>query len=271
MERDLRFFPADPNHARTLSCEQIEQFNEQGFLVPFTIFEGEQVQTNRQYFENLMDQVLQADDGRDAYSINGYQSTCRGLYDLCVNEKILDLVEDIIGPDIVCWGAHYFCKLPGDMKQVSWHQDAVYWPLTPSKTVTAWLAIDDSDRENGAMRVIPGTHRRGPLEKRKTESEDNNVLTETIIDPDQYGPPASLEMKAGQISLHSDLLVHGSEPNPSTRRRGGLTIRYCSTDVRGEWNDRSIICRGNDPSGHWTDIPRPTTDDPRPRDWQAAG
>ena len=77
--------------------------------------------------------------------------------------RLVAYIRDLVGPDIVCWGTHYFCKLPHDNRQVAWHQDCYYWPLTPTRTVTAWLAIDDSDLENGRMQFVTGSHRIGAV------------------------------------------------------------------------------------------------------------
>ena len=104
-------------------------------------------------------------------------------------------------------------------------QEASYWPLTPSKTVTVWLAIDDADEENGAMEIIPRSHLHGQLPFEESTIEENNVLRQTVRDAMVYGDaPVSFAMRAGQMSLHSDLLLHGSAPNPSNRRRCGLTM-----------------------------------------------
>jgi len=88
---------------------------------------------------------------------------------------------------------------------------------------------------------------------RDSSPEEHNVLHFTVDDVGQYGQERALILKAGEASLHSDMLLHGSPPNPSQRRRCGLTLRYCSLDVRVEngWNQSSIIIRGEDPSGHW--------------------
>ena len=153
-----------------------------------------------------------------------------------------------------------FAKLPGDPKRVSWHQDASYWPLTPSTVVSAWLAIDDTDVANSAMHVIPGSHHHAQLTFRDSTATENNVLVQTVDNTAGYGdPPVALEMRAGQISLHSDWILHGSEPNRSNRRRCGPAMRYLSTDVRAYngWNANSIWCRGTDPTSHWANHPRP--------------
>ena len=116
-----------------------------------------------------------------------------------------------------------------------------------SRTVTVWLAIDDADAENSAMEFIPGTHRLGHL--KFNQAAGPAVLNQEIENATQYGEPVVDELKAGEISLHADMLAHGSPPNRSDRRRGGLTIRYCPTTVRSTagWNTNSIIVRGSDP------------------------
>jgi len=127
---------------------------------------------------------------------------------------LLVAVEDILGPDLVFWGTHCFNMNPGDDKQVAWHQDAVYWTLSPSKTVTAWVAIDDVGVDNGAMRVIPGSHLTGPLPLRVSEPAENNALWLTCDGISGFAAAIPLEQKAGQVSLHSDLLLHDPRPTP---------------------------------------------------------
>ena len=147
MKRDLRFFPADNENPAKLARDQVEQFNEKGFIFPLDLFAPEEAEANRVYFDDLMERASAV--GHNSYSINGWQKHCAGIYDLVMEPRILDYVEDLLGPDLICTMTHYFCKEPGDVKQVAWHQDASYWPLTPSKVVTVWLAIDDADEENG--------------------------------------------------------------------------------------------------------------------------
>jgi ectoine hydroxylase-related dioxygenase (phytanoyl-CoA dioxygenase family) len=172
------------------------------------------------------------------------------------------LVTDLLGQDVVAWGSHFFCKMPGDGKAVAWHQDASYWPLSPSKAVTVWLAIDDADRGNGCMRFLAGSHPFGHLTYRPSDSAEHNVLNQTIDDAERYGTPVDVELKAGEVSLHSDLLLHGSEANHSDRRRCGLTLRYCAAEVRAGlgWNAKGVHVSGSDPSGHWANRARPETE-----------
>ncbi|MCX5659974.1 MAG: phytanoyl-CoA dioxygenase family protein [Planctomycetota bacterium] len=268
--RLLRFFPASGENLRRLTREQVRHYNVRGYVKPLSIYTPEQADFNRARFDTLLDEIARANDGRDAYSINGYQAQVASIWDIIVHPVILDFVQDILGPDFVAWGTHYFCKMPGDPRHVPWHQDASYWPLTPSRTVTAWLAIDDADADNGAMKVIPGTHVHGHLPFENAKPDEKVVLHQKVLGVERFDPPEYIDLKAGQISLHSDMLVHGSDPNLSSRRRCGLTIRYAACDVRSTagWNKNAIICRGTDPSGHWGNIPRPTTDSSMAMAWQ---
>ncbi len=258
LERDLSFRPVDNPAPRHLSSEQIRHFNERGFIFPLEVFTADEIAAHRAYFNGLMERA--AAKGWNSYSINGWHLRCPESYDLIVEPRILDYVQDLLGENLICWGTHYFCKEPGGTRRVSWHQDASYWPLTPSRTVTVWLAIDDADEANGAMKVIPRSHLLGQIAFEHSRPEEHNVLGQTVVDPEQYGDtPVSIELKAGQMSLHSDLLVHGSEPNPSDRRRCGLTMRFVPPEVRAlsGWNRNAVICRGSDPAGHWPHNPRP--------------
>lgn len=258
LERIIQFFPVENNAPKTLSQAQIQQFNQVGYLCPLEVYTDQEIADHRRYFDTLMNKTISA--GKDAYSINGWHSKSAEIYDLVTNKQILDYVQDLLGQDLICWGTHYFCKLAGDPKQVSWHQDASYWPISPSKTVTVWLAIDDSDMGNGAMQVIPGSHRHGQIAFEHSTAEEKNVLGQTVDQAETYGDPAvAFEMKAGQISLHSDLLLHSSAPNTSQRRRCGLTMRFVPPEVKAltGWNGNAIVARGSDNSGHWINQPRP--------------
>lgn len=261
LQRDLRFFPLGVAQPRTLSTAQIAHYNQRGFVAPIDIFDADEIGEIRAYFDWLLPRALAA--GWNSYEITNWHKHCRGVWDIVTEPRILDYVEDLLGPTIIARHSHFFAKLPGDGKRVSWHQDASYWPLSPSKVVTAWLAIDDVDEENAAMQVIPGSHLHAQLPFRSSDETEQNVLDQTVDSPERYGePPVTLALRAGQISLHSDWILHGSEVNRSKRRRCGLALRYLSSDVRAfnGWNQHSVVCRGDDPSGHWANHPRPATE-----------
>ena len=258
IDRQLAFFPARNERPQRLSHSQLEQFNACGYLTGIRVFPDAEIAAIRRRFDSLLERVLA--NGRDSYSISSAHLAYADAYDLLTDERIVAYVSDVLGPDIVGWGCHYFCKMPHDGKHVDWHQDATYWPLTPSKTVTVWLAIDDADRGNACMRFVPGSHLRGPLPFEVADDE-STVLNQKVRGVDEFGPPVNNELRAGEISLHSDLLLHGSEANDSDRRRCGLTLRYCAADVSAylDWNLKGVVVKGSDRAGHWANPPRPPT------------
>jgi non-haem Fe2+, alpha-ketoglutarate-dependent halogenase len=260
LERDLRFHPCNNPAPGTLTPEQISAFNRDGYLKPLRIFSLDEIADIRVYFDDLLARTLAA--GGNSYSISTAHLSHGKVYDLLTHPRIVARLADLLGPDVIAWGSHFFCKMPGDGKRVSWHQDASYWPLTPSKAVTAWLAIDDALVENACMRYIPGTHLQGHLTYTLREDDESNVLNQTVENAARFGDPVEVELAAGEMSLHSDLLLHGSEPNRSARRRCGLTLRYCPADVRAGlgWNAKGVIVSGRDASGHWVNPPRPPCD-----------
>ena len=260
MQRDLRFHPCANNHPQTLSRDQIDCFNREGYLAPLAVLSADEIDDVRQYFDRLLERVLAT--GGDSYSISTAHLNYGRVYDLLTDARIVALVKDLLGENVVAWGSHFFCKMPHDGKTVAWHQDASYWPLTPSKAVTVWLSIDDADRENACMRFLAGSHVYGHLTFRASDAEEHNVLNQTIENAEQYGRPVDNILAAGELSIHSDLLLHGSEANDSDRRRCGLTLRYCAADVRAgmQWHEKGVIVAGCDPSGHWADPARPAED-----------
>jgi non-heme Fe2+,alpha-ketoglutarate-dependent halogenase len=259
---DLSFRPAPEVPGRRLTAAQIAHYNREGFVQPFDIFPPAEIARIRGYIDRLMTDMGEA----GGYGINCYQGRLAGLWDIATDPRILDHVEDIIGPDIICWASAVLSKRPQDPKRVPWHQDASFWSLSPARTVTVWLAIDDADEANSAMQFIPRTHAMGALATASTDGEA--VFHKGTADAETLGTPFTNSLRAGQISLHADMLVHGSGPNRSDRRRCGLTLRYCPPEVRitdPVWarGVEAIICRGGDPSGHWRHTPRPDNDDIR--------
>jgi ectoine hydroxylase-related dioxygenase (phytanoyl-CoA dioxygenase family) len=257
IERDLRFHTLGVENPLALKREQIATFNRDGFLKGIRIFNEKEIAAHRCFFDGLLERVIAA--GGDSYSISTAHLKYPEVYDLLASPQVVAVVKDLLGENVIGWGSHYFCKMPRDGKRVSWHQDASYWPLTPSKTVTVWLAIDDADTENACMRFIPGSHLYGHLTWRLSEEDEDNVLNQTIAEVERFGEPVDDVLRAGEISIHSDLTLHGSEANDSDRRRCGLTLRYCASDVRAYlgWNAKGIVVSGVEPDGHWANPPRP--------------
>jgi phytanoyl-CoA hydroxylase len=150
---------------------------------------------------------------------------------LVSHDRLLDIAEQFIGPDIALFATHYICKPPHTGQPVLWHQDGAFWPLEPMEVVTLWLAITDSSPDNGCLRVVPGTHTGELGGLRESTSVDNVLGAEIDRDVDE-ADAVDLVLRPGDVSVHHPSIVHGSAPNTSDRWRRGLTIRYIPTSTR---------------------------------------
>jgi hypothetical protein len=179
---------------------------------------------------------------------------------LISDDRLLDIAELFVGPNIALFASHYLCKMPHEGQAVLWHQDGSYWPLEPMEVVTLWLAVDDSLPENGCMRVIPGTQGMD-LQKLRPRKDVPNVLS-SEIDPALVDESRAVDVivRAGGVSVHHPNLIHGSNANVSTKRRCGLTIRYIPTSTRivskEQWPS-AFLLRGEAVSSVNTYLPRP--------------
>ncbi|QDT04408.1 Phytanoyl-CoA dioxygenase (PhyH) [Rubripirellula lacrimiformis] len=260
VERDIRFFPSKNETPAVLERDQIEAWNRDGYLGPLDVYDPESISDIRSYFDSLLAQAIA--EGRDSYSISSAHLKHGRVWDMLTNDRIVGYVSDLLGEDVIGWGAHFFCKMPGDGKSVDWHQDCSFWPLTPTKAVTVWLAIDDSTMENGCMEVFNGSHQHGLIDFEVSDGEAGNVLDQSVKNPEKYGTLRQTPIQAGQISIHSDLLVHGSAPNRSPNRRCGLTLRYCPADVTAYlgWNAKGVSVKGSADKSMWPGAARPSND-----------
>lgn len=257
LPREIGFVPAENESPVHLSTDQIAEYNREGYLLPFDGLDERESAELRAFFDGVLAAFVEL--GRDSYSINTAHLRFARIYELVAHPAIVGPVSDLLGPNVVAWGSHFFCKMPHDGKRVAWHQDSTYWPLSPTKTVTVWLAIDDADPENANMRFIPRSHGHGLIDYDKSD-DDRDVLNMVIDNPEQYGgDPVDVALKAGQFSMHSDQLLHGSEANESDRRRCGLTIRYAAADVKAwyGWDQKGIVVKGEDANGNWLNAPSP--------------
>ena len=184
--------------------------------------------------------------------------------DMALDEDLVELVSGVLGEDIVMWGAQLFCKPGTDGMEVPMHQDGQYWPIRPLATCTLWLAIDASDRSNGCLEVLPGSHRDQVHYSHRVEDRADVVLNQAVDDTRLIEcVPECIALVPGQLSLHDVWLVHGSRANRSGRRRAGFTVRYMPTtsvmrrDIEipfagylVNWSGKPIwLARGRDVSG----------------------
>lgn len=174
------------------------------------------------------------------------------LWDLVHHPAILDPVEQLLGPDLLCWAAGFFDKQPGTPQHVTWHQDATYWGLSRPEALTAWVAFTPSLAANGCMRVSPGSHHRLLPH---VDTRDNDVMLpgrERIVETVDEDEAVDIILRPGEMSLHDVRLVHGSRANASDQRRCGFAIRYIPADVAatGPARATATLVRGRD-HGHF--------------------
>ena len=237
---------------KRLSDAQKRFYDDNGYLIGLPpVFRPAEV---RHMNEGLKELMKLLHPGEDAKDIREWHESSRFLYDICMNPMILDFVEDILGPDFFLWGSNFFIKPPHSSSTVGWHQDTYYWPLEPKISTTIWVAFEDVDEENAAMKVIPGSHRAGLLKHSRSSDTDSVLTLECEGGQFREDEAVSLNLRAGQVSIHNDKLVHGSGANHSARRRAGLTIRYSSTEVKCDLSVNphftTYPCRGVDRYRH---------------------
>jgi len=244
---------------KILSPAAIDQFRTLGYYAPVRALADEEAAEYRGR--------LEAHENRSGGPLQGNWRVKTHLLFTWVDrlvhqERILDAVEDLLGPNLLCWTTNFFIKEPHSPGFVSWHQDAAYWGLEPDDVVTAWVALSPSDSVSGCMKVIPGSHAESHIPHRDTFHEDN-LLTrgqEIAVEVDE-GKAVHMPLRPGELSLHHIKLVHGSAPNRSDDRRIGLAIRYIPTHVRQtKRRDSAMLVRGIDAFGHFDLEPRPRHD-----------
>ncbi len=162
-------------------------------------------------------------DGKNDEGVQG----CREFLELAMHPDILDLVQSVLGPDIILWGAHVFCKPAHEGYETPWHQDGHYWPMRPLATCTVWVALEESVLENGCLKVIPRSHASHTTHAHLREDRDDLTLTMRTRD-DLFDPAegVALELASGQMSMHDVYLIHGADKNTSGKRRTGIALRY---------------------------------------------
>ena len=245
--------------ATTLSPEAVEFYRENGYYFPHRAITAGRAARLRRRVEAF--EAGHPDDRKKALGSHSHL-LFPWLYDLVHEGAILDAVEGLIGPNILCWSAGFFNKGARDPVRVTWHQDSTYWGLEPTDIVTAWLAFTPSNRVNGCMRVVPGSHARGQIDHRDTFAADNLLSRGQVVAADISETDAvDIELEPGEMSLHHVRMVHGSEPNRSDHRRMGYAIRYIPTHVR-QIGGRTVatLVRGVDDYHHFDLAIRPAAD-----------
>jgi non-haem Fe2+, alpha-ketoglutarate-dependent halogenase len=243
-----------------LSDAQIRDYHEQGYLCPIRVLSPERAAAYRQ--------KLEAAEAANGGPFRGAMKQKPHLLftwldELARDDAVLDAVEGVIGPDILCWASGFFTKEAHDPSYVSWHQDLTYWGLEPADIVTAWVALSASTPESGCMRVVPGSHKHDVMAHTETFAEHNLLSRgqEIQVEVDER-QAADVVLQPGEMSLHHVKLIHGSGANRADDRRIGFAIRYVPTYVRqtAGAEDSAMLVRGVDTYHHFLEETPPAAD-----------
>ena len=234
-----------------LSVDEIKRYNDTGFSFPHRAMSNDDAAT---YLAKL-----EAYEKKSGGPINGkwrYKShlVFPWFNELMRHPPILDLVRSILGNDLMVWTTHIYPKEPSDGRFISWHQDSAHWGLDSNQVLTVWVALTDATRENGCMRMLPGSHHNGQVKHHDTRDQ-NNILTrgQTILDDINEDQTVWVELKAGEVSIHHVDMFHASTPNRSKQRRVGVAIRYITPAARQTRIDvdYATLVSGEDRFGHF--------------------
>ena len=240
-----------------LTQAQCDHYHEHGYVAPISIFSEAEI---AEILARLEAAEAEWKEDINGPGRNNAHYVLPVLDEITHDSRILDAVEDLIGPDILVAGTTLFIKEPETSGFVSWHQDARYIGLEPHDWVTGWLAVNDVDEENGCMQMIPGSHKAPLVDHVDTFGEDNLLTRGQTVPNVDESAAVPLIMKAGEFSLHHPRVVHGSGPNVSGRRRIGFAIQsYIAPNVEQVLGDIWVQqARGEDRFGHHGTAARPT-------------
>lgn len=247
------------NKGKALTEAQIAQYHEHGFVAPVDGLTVEQAAVARERLEEH-EATIGHNLGQDQRTKSHYLFTW--VDDIMRNTQIVDAVEDLLGPNLLCWGTIFWIKEANSPSYVGWHQDLQYWGLETSELVNVWVALAPASEAAGCMSVLPGSHRE--LFDHVETYHDDNLLSrgqELTIDVGERSPVA-MPLEPGQFSIHNGRLAHGSGPNTTNDRRIGLSLQYMPTTAKQtlvDWDTASLV-RGIDDYNHFEHGPRPTAD-----------
>lgn len=240
-----------------LSPQQREAYERDGTLFPLAALGEEDVARCRSAVDELVDRL----GGPGIPPLGQTHLFFAPMYELAAHPAVLDIVEDVIGPDILIHSTTIFPKYPHDEKFVTWHQDGFYWNLDEPRLTSAWIALSDSAPDNGCLRVVPGSHT--TRQPHHIRHDEKNMLTtglEIEVEVDE-AQARDVVLRPGEVSLHHVNLIHGSKANPSDRPRIGFAARYVSPLVHQARPHHAVLhVRGRMSGGDFRIAPPPSSD-----------
>ena len=242
----------------SLTPDEIQHFNTHGYFMKRRAISSAHALECRQRIEK-MEETL-GEECNKRMKIKAHVAS-PWMVDLARHPVILDAVESLLGPNILLFGSSMFAKAALSDKFVSWHQDSAYYGLDPNESVTAWLAFTPSNRSNGCLRVMPGSHLGKDYEHEETYDPKNLLARGQTINGLNDDDAVYLELEPGEFSLHHVRTAHGSLGNESADRRIGLAFFYIAANVDSTLGRRTALpVRGTDDFGHWDMDPLPKID-----------
>ncbi len=238
----------------TITDENLKFYRENGYhifheqLLPAAKFAG-----LKSFFEQLLADLP---EGKRPEAMDVPHFRFPQLLEWLLADEVLDVVERMLGPDLILWSSHFICKPDGDGQAVPWHEDSAYWGgrLEPHEVMTIWLAIDDSTVENGCMRVIARSHDNGFSDYEPVDATTNVFATQVVEEQLDLSRAVDLEIKSGECHVHHAKIIHGSNANHSDQRRCGYTMRYMPASVKftpdGRHTHGIYLARGRDLAGN---------------------
>lgn len=217
-------------------------YDRDGYVSSIPIISEDEASKHRQILEKNEEDV-----GNLHYKFK-IHTAIPSAFELATHPKMLDVVEAILGPDILLYSTSYIIKEPATTTHVSWHQDLTYWGLSADDQVSAWLALSPATMESGCMRMVPGSHLGGKIEHELIEDESNVLLNgQNVVGVDEEAA-VYCPLNPGEVSFHHGWTLHASMPNISDDRRIGLNIQYLAPHVCQLKNpdDGAILVRGED-------------------------
>jgi hypothetical protein len=244
--------------AKTLTEAQVDHFRSQGWLAPLRAMDAAQAADCAARIGAY--EAKMGESANRSLKLKGHLAMT-WLVELGRSPAILDVLEDLIGSDIMLFGASIFSKGSKDRAYVSWHQDSAYFGLDPHEEITAWVAFTQTTVVNGALQVLAGTHLGPDLVHEETYAPDNMLARGQTLKIGDESRAVTIELKPGEFSLHHERTAHGSKPNRSAAPRIGFAFFYIPTYVRSTIGRRTgTLVRGVDRYGHWDPDPLPRFD-----------
>lgn len=229
-----------------------QDYERDGYVSPVDILTAQEAAEHRRALEDAEARI-----GNLHYK-SKMHTILRSPLELAIMPSVLDIVERMIGPDILLYNATYIIKEPGAVSHVSWHQDLTYWGLSHDDQVTLWLALSPATEESGCMRMIPGSHTAGRMDHETTEDETNVLFQGQTVHGVDETAAVMCPLQPGQASFHHGWTLHASMPNNSNDRRIGLNVQYLACHVSQTKHDldSAMLVRGCDEFGNFeNDVP----------------